>query len=401
MKGKIAFALNLFFVLFLSTMMLSCSNEEKGTQTVTLTVNLKMPESFVNDFTKELNVSLIKNGNVVSTVQTTAGNIAMFDNVIPDVYDLSVSDELTSEEYSELTNETVQNGMYVISGSLLNQVVASNLTIDLNMTVSRKQSLVISKIYYAGSKDLNNKNYLAGKYIEFYNNSDEEINIAGVYFGLVESESTPAYMIGETPDYIYLKQIFRFPNTGKTKLQPGETVLVVNSAIDHSERSSREADLRNADFEVKDDKNNNNPETPAIELIYTTYATIPSMNLVQGGPCSVVLFETEEDVDSWEIVYAQGKDSGNRFVKTPVKYITDGVECLKYATTGVDIAKKRLYDYIDAGYTNIEAVSGYNGQVVYRKKQADSASETVKLVDTNNSSNDFGLSDTMLPGQFE
>lgn len=399
MKRKILFSLNLFLVLLFSVAIQSCTKEEDGTQAVTLTVNLKMPEVFVNEFTKELSVNLIKSGNVVATVNTSTENVAVFNNVIPDVYDLSVSCELTSEEYAGLTNETVQNGTYVISGSLLNQVVANNSTIDMNMTVSCKQSLVISKIYYAGSKDLNNKNYLAGKYIEFFNNSDEEIDIAGTYIGLVETESTPAYMIGTTPDYIYLKQIFRFPNTGKTKLQPGETVLVVNSAINHSESAQREADLTNADFEVKDVNNNNNPETPGLDLIYTTYANITSMNMVAF--CSVVLFETDEDVNSWERVYAQGKDKGNRFVKAPVKYITDGVECLKYSTTGVDIAKKRLYDYIDAGYTNIEATTGYNGQVLYRKKQTDSTSETVKLVDTNNSSNDFGVSDTILPGEFE
>ena len=399
MKRKIAFALNLFFVLLFGVAMQSCTNEDEGTQAVTLTVNLKMPEIFVNEFTKELSVNLIKNGNVISTAQTTSGNVAIFNDVIPDVYDLSVSGELTSEEYSELTGETVQKGTYVISGTLLNQVIATGSTIDLNITVNRKQALVISKIYYAGSKDKNNKNYLAAKYIEFYNNGDEEIDIAGTYLGLVETESTPAYMIGETTDYIYLKQIFRFPNTGKTKLQPGETVLVVNSAVNHSESATREPDLTNADFEVKDVKNNNNPQTPGLDLIYTAYASITSMNMVAF--CSVVLFETDEDVNSWEIVYAQGKVTGSRFVKTPVKYITDGVECLKYSTTGVDITKKRLYDYIDAGYTNIEAITGYNGQVLYRKKQTDSTSETVKLVDTNNSSNDFGISDTILPGEFE
>lgn len=399
MKRKIALALNLFFVLLFSAVMQSCTNEEDGTQAVTLTVNLKMPDVFVNDFTKELSVNLIKSGNVISTAQTTTGNVAVFDNVIPDVYDLSVSAELNSEEYSELTGETVQNGTYVISGSLLNQAIVSNSTIDLNLNISPKQSLVISKIYYAGSKDLNNKNYTAGKYIEFYNNSDEEIDIAGMYIGLVETESTPAYMLGTTPDYIYLKQIFRFPDNGKTKLQPGETVLVVNSAINHSESAPREADLTNADFEVKDIKNNNNPDTPGLDLIYTAYASITSMNMVAF--CSVVLFDTDEDVETWERVYAQGKDSGNRFVKAPVKYITDGVECLKYKTTGVDVSSKRLYDYIDAGYTNIEATTGYNGQVIYRKKQSDNTSETIKLVDTNNSSNDFGLSDTILPGQFE
>ncbi len=401
MKRKISLVFNLFLVALLGICFQSCSEDEAGTQAVTLKVNLKMPESFINDFTKELSVNLIKNGNVISTVKTGEGNVALFENVIPDVYDLSVSGELTSEEYSGVTGETVQNEKYVLSGSLLNVVVANGSVVDINMTVSRKQSLVISKIYYAGSKDLNNKNYLAGKYIEFYNNGDEEINIAGTYFGLIESDASPAYMIGTTPEYIYLKQIFRFPNTGKTKLQPGESVLVVNSATKHTEAATREADLSNADFEVKDPKNNNNPEIPAIEMVYTAFAAIPSMNLVQSGPCSVVLFETDENVDSWEKVYKQGASKGNRYVKTPVKYITEGVECLKYKTEGVDVGTKRLYDYVDAGYTNIEATTGYNGQVVCRKKSADSSSAIVKLVDTNNSSNDFKLSDKILPGQFE
>lgn len=126
MKRKITFALNLFFVLLFSVAMQSCTNEDEGTQAVTLTVNLKMPEIFVNEFTKELSVNLIKNGNVISTAQTTSSNVAIFNDVIPDVYDLSVSGELTSEEYSELTGETVQNGTYVISGSLLNQVVTNS-----------------------------------------------------------------------------------------------------------------------------------------------------------------------------------------------------------------------------------------------------------------------------------
>lgn len=75
MKRKIAFALNLFFVLLFGVAMQSCTNEDEGTQAVTLTVNLKMPKIFVNEFTKELSVNLIKNGNVISTAQTTSGNI--------------------------------------------------------------------------------------------------------------------------------------------------------------------------------------------------------------------------------------------------------------------------------------------------------------------------------------
>ena len=70
----------------------------------------------------------------------------------------------------------------------------------------------------------------------------------------------------------------------------------------------------------------------------------------------------------------------------------DGVECLKNTSTGVDTNKKRLYDYIDAGFINIQAITGYNGEVVYRKVEKTDNGRKI-LMDTNNSSNDFAVSD--------
>lgn len=399
-KNKIKKYISRIFLACTSVLMTACGFDEAGTQPVDFSVRLVMPQEFVQPLNQKMTVSLLKSGKVIYSVDAEEG-VAVFQDIIPDVYDLSTSLVISSDVYEDLTGETVQNGKYVVSGALLGQIVATNSSVDVQTTVSRKQSLVVSKIYYAGSKDNNNKNYLAGRYLEFYNNSDEEIDIAGTYVGLLESETTPAYMIGDTPDYIYLKQIFRFPHEGKTKLLPGESVLVVNSAIDHRSAAPREADLSNADFETKDDKNNNNPDVPAMELIYTAYATIPSMNLLQGGPCGVVLFTTDEDVDSWERVYKQGASKGNRYVKAPVKYVTDGVECLKYSASGIDTGKKRLYDYIDAGYINIEAATGYNGQVVYRKMESGTDGDSFTLVDTNNSGNDFGLSSDIYPGEFQ
>lgn len=380
----------------------SCEFNEPGTQPVNISFKILPPTGITEGFSYDkMTVTLAKNGKTVYQIQANSNGVAIFEGIIPDVYNVSTSAVITSEEYEAMLGKPVQYGKYVISGSLLEEIIATDGERTLSTAIARKQELIISKIYYAGSKDFNNKNYLAGRYIEFFNNSEEAINIAGTYFGLLESESTPAYMLGDTPDYLYLKQIFRFPNTGKTTLEPGEAVIVVNSAIDHTVAAAREADLTTADFEAKDNKNTNNPDVPAIELIYTAYATIPSMNLSQGGPCSVVLFTTDEDVNTWERVYKKGASKGTRFVKMPIKYVTDGVECLKFSATGVDTGKKRLYDYIDGSYINIGAASGYNGQVVYRRMEESSEnSSTPTLIDTNHSSSDFGVSDQIMPKQF-
>lgn len=370
----------------------ACSSGDDVTRTLTVQVKVSMPEGFKAEATYSGHT--VTMGKYMAT--TDEKGVATFTGVIPDLYDIATSCEITSEEYAAMTGNETQNENYVISGSLLKYTVGTSETIELPTSISVKQSLVISKVYYAGTKDNNNKNYLAGRYIEFFNNSDEEVDIAGLYFGLVESESTPAYTLGSTPGYIYLKQIYRFPSDGMTKVAPGASIVVANSAVDHTQNN--DVDLSDADYEAKDaqGKTTNNPATPAVELIYSTFAAISNMNLVQGGPCSVVLFSTDEDVSTWEKVYADGKDRGNLFVRMPAKYVMDGVECLKNKATGVDKNTKRLYNFVDAGYQNTDAVSGYSGEVVYRKIAKTEDGRTV-LEDTNNSSNDFAVSTDIRP----
>ena len=96
------------------------------------------------------------------------------------------------------------------------------------------------------------------------------------------------------------------------------------------------------------------------------------------------------------ILFFRGK--GNRFMKIPTNSIIDGVEILQNkAQTGVDANTKRLFSYIDAGYTHINATSGYNGETVYRKTEQLSADGRIILADTNNSQSDFGVSTGVEP----
>lgn len=398
MRRKLSF-IGKIACIALMTLLTACSSDDNGTQALTLQVKVLLPEGFTGNGNAGQKVTITRNGQAY-TVTTDEQGVATFLGVIPDLYDIATSWEITPEQYTEMTGKEVQNENYTLSGGLLKQTIATDGVITLQTTAAVKQSLVISKVYYAGSKDLNNKNYLAGKYVEFYNNSNDVVNVSGLYFALIESEASPAYLLNDTPDYIYVKQIFRFPSTGRTEIQPGESLVVANSAINHTPFAEKEQDLTNADFEAKDTKNTNNPATPGVELIYTAYSTIPSMNLVQSGPCSIVLFSTTEDISTWERVYKKGSSTGVLYVKMPIKYVMDGVECLKYAAESIDVTKKRLYDYIDAGYTNVQAVSGYTGEVLYRKVDKTENGRSV-LADTNNSSNDFAISDNIKVGEYK
>jgi hypothetical protein len=369
-----------------------------------------MPKEFTGSSTLAGHEVILQQGSTRISATTDDNGVATFKGIIPDVYDISCSWELTEAEYHQATGSKQAVSGCTVSGSQNSLLIKEEQTISLSTQLSVNQDIIISKIYYAGSKDNNNRNYMAGKYIEIYNQSNKEIDVAGFYIGLVEAESTQAYTLDNLHEtyadsVVLLKQIFRIPATASHKVAAGGSVLIVNSAIDHTaNNTSMENDLSDADFEAKDYSSNpvqNNPATPAMELIYTMYPSISNMNLVQSGPCSVVIFRTDEDPASLPTTYPYGKTSGNQWKLLPKRMILDAVEVLSNKATGIEVETKRLYDDLDAGYTYINSASGRNGEVVYRKTSKKTDEGRLILMDTNNSSNDFQVSLTIKPREYD
>lgn len=386
----------------------SCVDFNDATTAVNVSVQLVQP----SDFTKQGNLSnhdvtMLLNGQSVTT-KTDANGIAAFCNIVPDVYDISTSWSISADEYAELTQSSEAVTGATVSGSVNSCLISSDADINLPTSLSVNRDIVIGKIYYAGSRDNNNKTYMAGKYIELYNQSDKPVDVSGLYLGTVEAESTPAYTLSRLEEkydgrVILLKQIYRIPHDAGFIVQPGGTVLICNSAIDHSVNNASEHSLADADFEVKDvtGRYQNNPATPAMEMIYQMYSGTSVFNILQSAPAGVVIFRTPDDVTSWEKTYAYGKTSGSQWVLCPVSTIIDGVEPLKNGSSGIDVKTKRLPGTIDAGYTYINAVSGWNGEVVYRRTMKTTPEGHKVLMDTNNSSNDFKVSSTIKPRQYD
>ncbi len=387
----------------------SCIDYSDATTEITARVQLAMPAEFVNGTDLAGHTVTMQQGSTVLTAITDANGIATFAGLIPDVYDISCSWEIDADQYHALTgDEQVVSGC-TVSGSLNSHLIREEQTIALGTNLSINRDIIIGKIYYAGSKDNNNRSYMPGKYIELYNQSDKAVDVSGLYIGLVEAESTQAFTLENLHEayadsVVLMKQIFRIPADTPYMVQPGGTVLIVNSAADHRNNNDMENDLSDADFEAKDNsgRTQNNPNTPALELIYTMYSSISNMNLVQSGPCSVAIFHTMEDVTAWPKVYPYGKSAGNQWTLIPVRLIIDAVEVLPNKSTGIDVKTKRLYPTLDAGYTNIESKNGWTGEVVYRRTSDKRGADGHKiLVDTNNSSNDFHVSKTVKPREYD
>ena len=215
---------------FLSALLLtvsSCVDYNDATQPLQATsIRLVKPRVFVDNSGLANQSITLKAADRTLTVTTDAEGKATLDNLT-----LSSSHHLT------------------VSGTLSQQLIAADQDIELAMMVNEDQDIIIGKIYFATSRDNNNKNYEPGRYIELYNQADDTVDVSGLYIGLVEAESTQAYTLANLHEQyndsvVLLKQIFRIPADKPFKVKPGGTVLLVNSAIDHTQMNTTlEADL--------------------------------------------------------------------------------------------------------------------------------------------------------------
>lgn len=390
----------------------SCVDYDDVTKAVDLEVQIAMPAEFTSNDYEGHTVTLTQgNGLATMTATTDANGVATFTGIVPDQYTVSTSWELTADQYTQFTGDNQVTDGAVVSGTLANTLVGTDpqSKLQLSTQLSINRSLVIGKVYYAGTKNNSNRNYTADQYIEIYNQSDDSINVAGLCIGLVETDSkgwSVEYLNAEHPDSTALKQIFRLPDTDKW-VAPGGSIVIANSAIDHTSVSSTSPNLVNADYDVNDTRTRNaytnNPAVPDMDVLYTFSASLNYMNLISGGPNSIVIFRaTKADVDSWPLTYAYGRTKGSEYKLMPNSIVIDAVEILKYKNDGtVDIDTKRLVDKLDAGYTNVSAVNGYNGETVVRKLSTRTGKDGHAILsDTNNSTSDFEARTGAAPRQY-
>jgi len=384
------FSIKAILILFVSIQVFSsCIDQEPQKLIEEFSIQFSMPQN-VGDTVYAYQSVQLKSNRISYTATTDSLGKVVFKGIIPGIYSISTHKSLTSE--ISLVADTLQYNLFR----------SESLKMKVNKSI--KASLIISKVYASGTKDNNNKNYVADRYVEIYNNSDTIQTIDNTfYFGLTEAESVIAFPASKNPGYVYARQIFRLisDNTKETIL-PGASIILTNSAIDHTEFSPNSVNLRIADYEAKNTTYSNNSEIKGLELIYSAFPALIYMNLINGGDNSAFLLRTTENVRTFPIFYIPGKENGNRYMQVPIQYVIDGVETIKNYTTGPRPETKRLQSYVDAGYMFITAISGYTHESIERRVDVSkSTTERVYLMDTNNSSNDFRVVTDPTPRKYD
>ncbi len=395
----------------------SCMDMDDTTPPVKATIQLVKPADFTGNVSLAgYTVTLKSSLETITATSDAEGRIFLTD-LAPNTYDISLAADITHSQYEEYTGQVVGGNMdFTMTGTLNQQVLSSDGTIHLPLTVFPKESIIISKVYPSYSK-IDGGTFQIGKYLELYNNSDKAVDAAGLYIGLLDSDNPVPFKVypyseANTPGKLHAKQVFRIPADEPVMVEPGHTLLIVNSAFDYSSRNAFESDLTGADYEAKNlepkDPTPNNTEVKALKLVYTAYtgnSSITNMNLSQGGPTSLVIFRTNEDVEQdWKRVYPWGKTTGRLFLEIPVSCVLDGVEILKHSIrfeAGADINTKRLFQEVDAGFTFVNSASGNAGEKLVRRTLSTTSDGRRILKDTNNSTNDFICTTNVKPREYK
>ncbi len=342
--------------------------------------------------------------NIEIIKEIPAGDILNINDVIPGIYTVAISGESTANGFT-----------YMFNGNLSNVYVLDNgKQLDLEMAAARSGSILFKEIYYSGSKKGGKTNYFRDQFYELYNNSNQVQYLDGLCIGnLFPINATSNKYTWERPDadnYVYFESIWQVPfdrtnpNNKKYPLQPGESVILAQMAVDHTAENfnpDSPVNLQDAEFEfyLKTTANTfDNTDCDNMIPAYwkksaSTAQWMPSIN----GPALAIFYPDEQmaavmyDPD-YEQIYSSTWVLGNKTNKGKDVFMDCIVDAVELMLNESKITQKRMPAILDAGATWTGGT--YNAKSVGRKIKETTADGRVIYQDTNNSLDDFQIHDT-------
>lgn len=390
MINKISYVL--VFMLFTCAGFIACTDDDK-VKITEFTLTLTEPEDLNVTSISDLHVTF-KNVNTgkqtTNTMTGTTGKITLNEGL----YNITVEGKM-NYIVDEKTVEGQVKG-YKESVNLVGTTSADNIKLFL---FNSKADFVIEEVYFAGSTTPEGKQYLADQYIKIYNNSDSVLYADGLV--ILESAFKTSQKYDYTPDVMsqamVVQSVYAIPGNGKDyPIQPGESLLICDKAIDHREANSNSFDLSNADFEWYDDSDKNpdidNPQVTNLDKIYSSSLTTWSLH--NQGLCAYAIARLQVNKETFLKDYRYHADyifinpmTIDRY-QVPNAWIIDAVNIsnkAQYAWNVVDAS-------LDMGFTYCGEVASdknrYNKSV--RRKVLSTTPDGRKILkDTNNSTEDF------------
>lgn len=375
----------------------SCTNEDddKIAQNYLVNVNVLCTDGLDIDSIADLSVEAINSRTGVKQTATPDSTAKATFNLPTGTYDFRV---------------TGKKGDHDLNGIISNVYVNTSKDVDITIGYAAANSaLVFKEVYFTGVKDF----YFKDAFYEIYNNSDEVQFLDGVILGIVD-DGLPAGVFspqasiwledGSLPNDCYPMYGFTmyFPGSGtEYPLEPGQSVVIANSAVDHSARTLSDGDevspvnLENADWEMFADKATilltDNPNVPNLNFAYKNMG-IQFMPSTSGQALILAKLPEGETMEEYltktESFMVKPGTTTSPHLLIPSACVIDAIDIVRCAVTD---RYKHLLPKDDMGMAWIEGSdndAAYSGKSL-RRKVASIENGRVKLKDTNNSSVDF------------
>lgn len=423
-------------ILFISALALlvGCSKDGPESKTVTLNLGLTFAETSQQDLFKNKEIT-IRVKNMLNGATTEFKHVAgpySIPGLSAGTYDIEASASFTQKEFQDLTQQEVSESGITFNASAKQVRLLEDSNLDLSLVAGVSGDFVIKQVYYAGSHRTNGAIY-RDQFFEIYNNTDRILYADSLYFGRLWGKQTANdekhYMQEKSKqldwsrslnmtmgnvantDYVYLRDLFMIPGTGKTyPIEPGKSIVIAQNALNHKspftgadgkeisvKDPSLTVDLSKADFEVYyGDIPGNKPFASDIDN-----ASVPNVEILHGqandwildnlGRDSYVIFKgkTRAEVDILKEYHAPlisaPSATAAKYRQLPISWIMDAVE----AQPNVESSQipKKLNATVDAGFQMVSEGS-YSSQSIIRKTSKEVNGRKI-LQDSNNSSNDF------------
>lgn len=390
MVNKISYVL--VFMLFICAGFIACTDDDK-VKITEFTLTLTEPEDLNVTSISDLHVTFknVNTGKLTTNTMTgTTGKLTLNEGL----YNITVEGKM-NYIVDEKTVEGQVKG-YKESVNLVGTTSADNIKLFL---FNSKADFVIEEVYFAGSTTPEGKQYSGDQYFKIYNNSDSVLYADGLV--ILESAFKTSQQYEYTPDVMsqamVVQCVYAIPGNGKDyPVQPGESLLICDKAIDHTAANTNSFDMRNANFEWYDETEKNldtdNPEVTNLDKIYSYTKTIWILN--NQGLCTYAIARLKVDKETFLKDYRYQADYINinpmtidRY-KVPNEWIIDAVNISNKAQYVWNVVDPSL----DMGFTYCGEVASdknrYNKSV--RRKVLSTTPDGRKILkDTNNSTEDF------------
>lgn len=374
----------------------ACSDSDDGIEPVAVGFTSVLPDGVNYNDIYDATLKLTElNTGAVTTVDPLNSNML----IAPGLYNYEGTAKVNVTADGNTTVKTLRT-----AGNSVSISSADNLKLNWFFT-NPGGTLIFSEIYAAGSPNAAGTSGLKDSYFRIYNNTDQTIYADGI--GIAESSFTNAANnnfeiltpANDRETNFTAQTIWVIPGNGtEHPILPGQSIKIVDQAIDWSEQVAGALNHTDADFEWYDDHklDTDKPSVPNLNKWYSYSATIWIMNNQCNKSYALVKFPEGMTAENYLASYngtytyigATGKEmTNNKSYLIPLTWIIDGVN-LGTNDSYENGALSKTIDISHAAISDITRDPKRFGKKFVRKV-SNEANGVTYLQDTNDSAADF------------